>query len=148
MVRALADCKRQGYASGMSSAPDIVPDSQYRGVLTVLPPFLRDLALLARLDRPIGWWLLFWPCAWGLFLAGGIGRWDMILWFLAGSIAMRGAGCVYNDIVDVLVAHNKAMPGEYPLTVSRPRDARAPCVARAPPFYLRGALRPLAMVCG
>jgi len=114
MVRALADCKRQGYASGMSSAPDIVPDSQYRGVLTVLPPFLRDLALLARFDRPIGWWLLFWPCAWGLFLAGGIGRWDMILWFLAGSIAMRGAGCVYNDIVDAdldaCVARTAARP--------------------------------------
>ena len=84
----------------MSSAPDIVPDSQYRGVLTVLPPFLRDLALLARFDRPIGWWLLFWPCAWGLFLAGGTGRWGMTGWLLLGAIAMRGAGCVYNDIVD------------------------------------------------
>jgi 4-hydroxybenzoate polyprenyltransferase len=81
------------------SAP-IVPDSQYRGLLALLPPFVRDLALLARFDRPIGWWLLFWPCAWGLFLAGGTGRWGILAWLLLGSIAMRGAGCVYNDIVD------------------------------------------------
>lgn len=84
----------------MTTTPQIVPDSEYRGVLTVLPPKLRDLALIARFDRPIGWWLLFWPCAWGLFLAGGTGRWGMVLWLLLGSITMRGAGCVYNDIVD------------------------------------------------
>ena len=58
-------------------------------------------ALLARFDRPIGWWLLFWPGAWGLALAGGLAEhWALIFWFLLGSIAMRGAGCVYNDIVD------------------------------------------------
>ncbi|UVO52441.1 4-hydroxybenzoate octaprenyltransferase [Sphingomonas sp. SUN019] len=62
---------------------------------------LRGLALLARFDRPIGWWLLFWPGAWGVALAGGaIGRFGLILWLLLGAIAMRGAGCVYNDIVD------------------------------------------------
>jgi len=84
----------------MSATPDIVPDSQYRGLLTLLPPFARDLALLARFDRPIGWWLLFWPCVWGLFLAGGTARWSIAAWMLLGAIAMRGAGCVYNDIVD------------------------------------------------
>ena len=78
----------------------ITPDSQHRGLVGLLPPALRDYALLARFDRPIGWWLLFWPCAWGLLLAGGAARWDLLLWFLLGSIAMRGAGCVYNDIVD------------------------------------------------
>ncbi len=78
----------------------IVPDSEHKGLVALLPPFARDLALLARFDRPIGWWLLFWPCAWGLFLAGGTGRWGMVAWLLLGSIAMRGAGCVYNDIVD------------------------------------------------
>jgi len=61
---------------------------------------LRNYALLARFDRPIGWWLLYWPCAWGLLLAGGAARWDLLAWMLLGSIAMRGAGCVYNDIVD------------------------------------------------
>ena len=53
-----------------------------------------------RLDRPIGTWLLFWPCAWGVALAGVGGRWDMFLWLFLGAFAMRSAGCVYNDIVD------------------------------------------------
>ena len=79
----------------------IVPDSEHKGLTGLLPATVRPFALLARLDRPIGWWLLFWPCAWGVALAGGaIGRWDLLLWLLLGSIAMRGAGCVYNDIVD------------------------------------------------
>ncbi len=78
----------------------IVPDSQHRGLVAALPQPIRDYALLARFDRPIGWWLLFWPCAWGVLLAGGEKRWELILWLLAGSIAMRSAGCVYNDIVD------------------------------------------------
>ena len=61
----------------------------------------RTLAQLARLDRPIGWWLLFWPGAWAVALAGGaFARWPLIAWLLIGSIAMRGAGCVFNDIVD------------------------------------------------
>ena len=79
----------------------IVPDSEHKGLTGLLPAAARPYALLARLDRPIGWWLLFWPCAWGVALAGGaIERWDLLLWLLLGSIAMRGAGCVYNDIVD------------------------------------------------
>ena len=79
----------------------IVPDSEHRGIIGLLPAAARPFALLARFDRPIGWWLLFWPCAWGVALAGGaIERWDLLLWLLLGSIAMRGAGCVYNDIVD------------------------------------------------
>ncbi|EQB07503.1 4-hydroxybenzoate polyprenyltransferase [Sphingobium quisquiliarum P25] len=79
----------------------IVPDTQARGLLARLPETPRALALLARFDRPIGWWLLFWPGAWAVVLAGGAGeRWPLILWLLLGSIAMRGAGCVFNDIVD------------------------------------------------
>ncbi len=78
-----------------------VPDSEHRGLTGLLPPAARPFALLARFDRPIGWWLLFWPCAFGLALAGGAAvRWDLLLWLLLGAIAMRGAGCVYNDIVD------------------------------------------------
>lgn len=84
-----------------SSLPEIVPDSEHRGLVARLPQGLRDLALLARFDRPIGWWLLFWPCACSVALLGDIGEhWPLIGWFLVGSIAMRGAGCVYNDIVD------------------------------------------------
>ena len=78
----------------------IVPDSQHKGLIAALPQPLRDYAQLARFDRPIGWWLLFWPCAWGLLLAGRQGEWRLLGWLLLGSIAMRGAGCVYNDIVD------------------------------------------------
>ena len=85
----------------MTVSESIVPDSQARGLLARLPETPRALALLARFDRPIGWWLLFWPGAWAVGLAGGAGeRWPLILWLLLGSIAMRGAGCVFNDIVD------------------------------------------------
>jgi 4-hydroxybenzoate polyprenyltransferase len=58
-------------------------------------------ARLARLDRPAGTWLLFWPCIAGLALAGGLARAPaLVLWFGLGSIAMRAAGCVWNDIID------------------------------------------------
>lgn len=93
----------QSEAANKSAAihSDIVTDSEYRGLMAILPVGLRDYALLARFDRPIGWWLLFWPCAWGLALAGGaIERWDLLLWLLLGAIVMRSAGCVYNDIID------------------------------------------------
>lgn len=79
----------------------IVPDTEARGLLAILPRGFRPFASLARFDRPIGWWLLFWPGAWAVALAGGaLARWDLIPWLLLGSIAMRGAGCVYNDVVD------------------------------------------------
>ena len=79
---------------------DIVPDSERRGLIGALPPRLRPYASLMRLDRPIGTWLLYWPCAWSVALAGVGGRWDLFLWFFLGAFAMRSAGCVYNDIVD------------------------------------------------
>ncbi|MFZ5748054.1 MAG: 4-hydroxybenzoate octaprenyltransferase [Pseudomonadota bacterium] len=89
-----------------SPAPDpatvaTVPDTEHRGLVGLLPHAWRPFALLARFDRPIGWWLLFWPGAWAIALSGrAIARWDLIAWFLLGSVAMRGAGCVLNDIVD------------------------------------------------
>ncbi|MDA7947317.1 MAG: 4-hydroxybenzoate octaprenyltransferase [Hyphomicrobiaceae bacterium] len=64
-------------------------------------PYLR----LARADRPIGVWLLLWPCWWSLALAAVLtgqdypSLWYMML-FAIGSIVMRGAGCAWNDIVD------------------------------------------------
>ena len=84
----------------VSTATDIVPDSERRGFIGALPPRLRPFASLMRLDRPIGTWLLYWPCAWSIALAGVGGRWDLFLWLALGAFAMRSAGCVYNDIVD------------------------------------------------
>ena len=80
---------------------DIIPDSEYHGLLALLPAPARPYAALARFDRPIGWWLLYWPCLWGVTLAGGlVSHWPLLLWLLLGAIAMRSAGCVYNDIID------------------------------------------------
>ena len=72
-----------------------------KGWIDLLPAGAQAYARLARLDRPAGSWLLFWPCIAGLALAGGLQQqpW-LILWFGLGSLAMRGAGCVWNDIVD------------------------------------------------
>jgi 4-hydroxybenzoate polyprenyltransferase len=79
---------------------ETVPDSERRGLIGALPPRLRPFASLMRLDRPIGTWLLYWPCAWAVALAGVRGRWELFLWLVLGAFAMRSAGCVYNDIVD------------------------------------------------
>ncbi|RED16260.1 4-hydroxybenzoate octaprenyltransferase [Parasphingopyxis lamellibrachiae] len=86
----------------MTQASDsALPDTERHWLIAALPAAARPFGLLARFDRPIGWWLLFWPCAWSVALAGGAQeRWDLLLWFLLGAIAMRSAGCVYNDIVD------------------------------------------------
>ena len=66
----------------------------------LLPAALRPYARLARLDRPIGWELLLYPCWWGLALAPGVRDPSLFLLFLIGAVAMRGAGCALNDIVD------------------------------------------------
>ncbi|GAA5958187.1 hypothetical protein JCM3765_002842 [Sporobolomyces pararoseus] len=61
---------------------------------------------LARLDKPIGTWLLFWPCAWSITMASysslaplSTWGWNMLL-FGTGAVIMRGAGCVINDLWD------------------------------------------------
>ena len=60
---------------------------------------------LTRLNKPIGYLLLFWPCSWGLALAFLLNRdeinfkYFLVLFFL-GSVLMRSAGCIFNDIVD------------------------------------------------
>ncbi len=96
-------------ASTPSSPPELgrvtgdtaVPDSVTGTWIDALPVGVRPYARLARLDRPAGWWLLYLPCGWGLALAGGLrGHWPLLLWFMAGAIAMRAAGCVWNDVVD------------------------------------------------
>ena len=71
---------------------DIVPDSERHGLIGALPRAFRPYASLMRIDRPIGAWLLFWPCAWSVALSGGaVERWDLILWLGLGAFAMRSA---------------------------------------------------------
>ena len=82
------------------NSTDLVPDSERTGLIGALPTTLRPYASLMRVDRPIGTWLLYWPCAWSVALAGVRGEWALFAWFLLGAFAMRSAGCVYNDIVD------------------------------------------------
>ena len=86
------------------------------GWVARLPPGWRPYALLARLDRPIGAWLLFLPGLWGILLAGApVARsaW-LILLFGLGSVVMRSAGCVVNDLwdrdIDRMVARTAGRP--------------------------------------
>lgn len=79
-------------------------------VYRVLPRGAWPYAQLARWDRPIGWQLLMWPCFWSAALAANVaaaaGSFDWLRFlahlflFFIGSVAMRGAGCTYNDLVD------------------------------------------------
>ena len=82
---------------------DAIPKTWVDGAPTALQPYLR----LARLDGPIGTWLLFWPCVFGLALGAAhrgflttVLDWKLLVLFAIGSVVMRGAGCTYNDIVD------------------------------------------------
>jgi len=72
------------------------------GWVARLPRGWLPYALLARIDRPIGAWLLFLPGLWSILL-GGQGLWPtvwLVALFLVGAILMRGAGCVVNDMWD------------------------------------------------
>ncbi len=91
-------------------------DIRSEGWIARLPARLRPFALLARLDRPIGVWLLFLPGLWGILLGGaGVGRtiWLAVL-FAVGSVVMRAAGCVVNDLwdrdIDRMVARTAGRP--------------------------------------
>ena len=75
-------------------------------------PYLR----LARLDRPIGTWLLLWPCWWSLALAAD--NWPdplLLLLFAVGAVVMRGAGCCWNDIADRDIDGNVARTAGRPI---------------------------------
>ncbi|WP_417451393.1 4-hydroxybenzoate octaprenyltransferase [Kordiimonas sp.] len=89
----------------------------YRQAPAAMRPYLK----LARLDRPVGAWLLLWPCWWSLVLAADAGFTLMhaylLLLFAIGALAMRGAGCTYNDIVD------RDFDGAVERTKSRPIPA-------------------------
>lgn len=92
-----------GSSANSNSASDIRPD---HWVERMAPPRFRPYLRLARLDRPIGTWLLLIPCWWGVALATstlpGVTWPDPILFvlFAIGSLVMRGAGCCWNDIMD------------------------------------------------
>jgi 4-hydroxybenzoate polyprenyltransferase len=88
----------------MSGNAGRVADATGNWVDGLAPAFTRPYLRLARLDRPIGSWLLLIPCWWSVGLAGmQAGRfpslWHIVLFFI-GAFAMRGAGCTWNDLVD------------------------------------------------
>ena len=96
-----------------------------------LPAPLRPYARLARLDRPIGTWLLLFPGWWGIALAAR--RWPdlpLIGLFALGALAMRGAGCTLNDIAD---RHYDAQVAR---TRLRPLPSGAVSVPQAAAFLL------------
>ncbi|KAG9442278.1 hypothetical protein H6P81_018132 [Aristolochia fimbriata] len=68
-----------------------------------LPKFMRPYADLARLDKPIGTWLLAWSCMWSITLAappGNLPDLKMLSLFGCGALLLRGAGCTVNDLLD------------------------------------------------
>jgi 4-hydroxybenzoate polyprenyltransferase len=89
----------------MSQPAGRVADATGNWVDHSAPEWARPYLRLTRLDRPIGWWLLLLPCWWSSALAAiadgawGPSPWHILL-FLIGAIAMRGAGCTWNDLVD------------------------------------------------
>jgi 4-hydroxybenzoate polyprenyltransferase len=95
------------------------------------PPAWRPYIQLARLDRPIGWWLLLLPCWWsGALATSSLGRSPNILHLLLlllGAMAMRGAGSTYNDLVDREIDAKVERTRNRPLASGRlkPRQALA-----------------------
>ncbi len=89
-------------------------------VFRILPNAAHPYVKLARLDRPIGTWLLLLPCWWSIVLAqGGFARmgfneWRLMALFAAGALLMRGAGCVVNDLWD------RDLDGKVERTKTRP----------------------------
>ncbi|HEX4675394.1 MAG TPA: 4-hydroxybenzoate octaprenyltransferase [Steroidobacteraceae bacterium] len=87
---------------------------------------IEEYALLARLDRPIGTWLLMWPALWGLWIAGAGRPHPRVLFvFVAGVFVMRAAGCVINDYADRNIDPHVRRTRDRPLAARRvsPREA-------------------------
>lgn len=102
----------------MSETGGRVADATGNWVDGRAPAFTRPYLRLARLDRPIGSWLLLMPCWWSAGLAGMAANqlpslWHIVLFFI-GAFAMRGAGCTWNDLVD------RDLDGKVERTRSRP----------------------------
>ncbi|MEM1284591.1 MAG: 4-hydroxybenzoate octaprenyltransferase [Pseudomonadota bacterium] len=122
-------------APGPTSAP-LTPDAlSNHWSLRVLPGWARPYARLMRLERPVGWQLLFWPCALSSLLAsiaatdGAIQWWHLGL-FLLGAIIMRGAGCTLNDLVD------RDLDSQVARTAARPIPSGEVSTSRALGFLI------------
>jgi 4-hydroxybenzoate polyprenyltransferase len=116
-----------------------VADSTDNWVDSHAPTWIRPYLRLARLDRPIGSWLLLIPCWWSTALAGVAAHqqvpnvWHIVLFFI-GAFAMRGAGCTWNDIVD------RDLDARVERTRSRPIPSGQVSVQQAAAFLLVQAL--------
>jgi 4-hydroxybenzoate polyprenyltransferase len=129
----------------MSPAAGSVADATGNWVDTLAPAFTRPYLRLARLDRPIGSWLLLIPCWWSSALAaiaaqrGAPSLLHLVLFFV-GAFAMRGAGCTWNDIVD------RDLDARVERTRSRPIPSGQVSVAQAAAFLVAQALVGLAVL--
>jgi 4-hydroxybenzoate polyprenyltransferase len=123
----------------MSGAAARVSDATDNWVDTRAPLWSRPYLRLSRLDRPIGSWLLLLPCWWSAALAAGIAH-DLkqlpliLVLFLIGAFAMRGAGCTWNDITD------RDLDAQVERTRSRPIPAGQVSVPQAAAFLVLQAL--------
>ena len=122
----------------MSESTGRVADATGNWVDGFAPAFTRPYLRLARLDRPIGSWLLLMPCWWSVGLVGMRveqfpSLWHIVLFFI-GAFAMRGAGCTWNDLVD------RNLDGLVERTRSRPIPSGQVTVAEATAFMLLQAL--------
>ena len=122
----------------MTGGAGRVADSTGNWVDGFAPAWTRPYLRLARLDRPIGSWLLLMPCWWSVGLAAihahsQVNLWHLVLFFV-GAFAMRGAGCTWNDIVD------RDLDTRVERTRSRPIPAGQVTVAAAAGFLLLQAL--------
>jgi 4-hydroxybenzoate polyprenyltransferase len=129
----------------MSGAAARVSDATDNWVDTRAPLWSRPYLRLSRLDRPIGSWLLLLPCWWSAALAAGmahdLNRLPLILvLFLIGAFAMRGAGCTWNDITD------RNLDAQVERTRSRPIPAGQVSVPQAAGFLVLQALVGLAVL--
>jgi 4-hydroxybenzoate polyprenyltransferase len=129
----------------MSGAARPVADSTGNWVDRAAPVGVRPYLRLARLDRPIGSWLLLMPCWWSAGVAAvhardaGPNPWHVLLFFI-GAFAMRGAGCTWNDIVD------REIDARVERTRSRPIPSGQVTVAQAAAFLVVQALVGLAVL--
>jgi 4-hydroxybenzoate polyprenyltransferase len=129
----------------MSPAAGSVADATGNWVDTLAPAWSRPYLRLARLDRPIGAWLLLLPCWWSSALAAiaahrGAPSLVHLALFLVGAFAMRGAGCTWNDIVD------RDLDGSVERTRSRPIPSGQVTVVQAFVFLGLQALIGLAVL--
>lgn len=97
------------------SRPRVNYETTKRSILYSFPAPVQPYLRLIRFDRPIGSWLLFWPCAWSIALAAEPGCLPsalMLTKFGIGSVIMRGAGCTINDMWDRDIDKEVLLVGE------------------------------------